>query len=778
MALNTRIILSAQDRGVSKAFSKVAKNSTKTQKKIFGVNAALKQTDNRLTGLSGKFKLLAGAGGIAALTAAMAGLAKQSIAVKIDFDRIDNTLLAVTGSSKAAKEEFGFLEREAERLGLQLRPLAQTYSRLTASTRLIGISTNENREIFTAFSEALTAFGADNQTSIRVFAAIEQIANKGVVSMEELRQQLGEALPGALNLAARSMNLTVSEFSKLVAQGKVASKDFLLPFARTVREELGKGAVTGAKLLNAEMNRLTNATDKLFRAFAEGTDGNGGFAVGFTEAIKSFREAVGDKSALQSAADFGKALGEGVAFAAKAVVSLAKALQSVVDLLPELKVLAGLFAAGKLAKLFKGRSQGGSALVESALGGGISPTFGEGSLRSRASTGRGATRASFATRAFIASPERKFSNRISLDNVASGKGFSSLTKFGKKLGGVGRTLLNFGSRVAGAIGPLGLLAGGAATAARIYEEFKQVRQDRENSERKITRLGQEGDIRRLQREANQGNKEALAKLKALSITPFAVIDANKKILEDAIKQIEGKTDPIFKAFSVNPLVAQTQETLANERRLSEQAKELAKDMGSLDTGIQELAKKLLGKGLTKTEVKSALSGEASAKNREIFEKIQEKRKEVQKKTLESTIKQIKDLETENRLRDTLTKRELEFRKRYIAIFRGLVEGNATPEQAKFLAERQARAEFATQSGGFGPVGAISATDALSGGRERFASSIFGGTKENKAEKKREQQLDAVIANGKEMDEAFKKNQEALKRVANILDNKLPKFNVR
>jgi len=42
------------------------------------------------------------------------------------------------------------------------------------------------------------------------------MASKGVVSMEELRGQLGEALPGALQAAASGMGVTTVDLIKLV----------------------------------------------------------------------------------------------------------------------------------------------------------------------------------------------------------------------------------------------------------------------------------------------------------------------------------------------------------------------------------------------------------------------------------------------------------------------------------------------------------------------------------------------------------------------------------
>ena len=73
--------------------------------------------------------------------------------------------------------------------------------------------------------------------------ALEQMASKGKVSMEELRRQLGDALPGALEIAARSMGMTTAAFNDAVSKGEIMSADFLPKFSRAVREELGDHSI-------------------------------------------------------------------------------------------------------------------------------------------------------------------------------------------------------------------------------------------------------------------------------------------------------------------------------------------------------------------------------------------------------------------------------------------------------------------------------------------------------------------------------------------------------
>ena len=69
--------------------------------------------------------------------------------------------------------------------------------------------------------------------------ALGQMVSKGNVSMEELRQQLGERLPGAYSIAARAMGVTEQQLGKLLETGQVVSADLLPKFAAQLQRDMG-----------------------------------------------------------------------------------------------------------------------------------------------------------------------------------------------------------------------------------------------------------------------------------------------------------------------------------------------------------------------------------------------------------------------------------------------------------------------------------------------------------------------------------------------------------
>lgn len=162
-----------------------------------------------------------------------------------------------------SKRELAFVSEEADRLGLVFQKTAGEYATFIASATRSGLSLKQTRQIFKDISEAAVSLKLNESRVNLVFQALTQISSKGVVSMEELRRQLSDSLPGALQIGARAMGMTNQEFMKLVSTGEVLSSEFLPKFAAQVREELGGGFETASQQMQASLNRLSNAWFKL-----------------------------------------------------------------------------------------------------------------------------------------------------------------------------------------------------------------------------------------------------------------------------------------------------------------------------------------------------------------------------------------------------------------------------------------------------------------------------------------------------------------------------------
>ena len=176
-----------------------------------------------------------------------------------DLQALDNQLIASTKSAELAGEAYQFVSEEVERLGLDLKTTLDGFSKFSASALRSNLTFGQTKQIFTDVSSALISLNADSQTTLRVFRALEQISSKGVVALEEIKLQLGDALPGALSIASKALGVTQAEFLKLVSQGRIASDEFLPAFAREIRNSLGTTVEDASQQARANFNRLNNS---------------------------------------------------------------------------------------------------------------------------------------------------------------------------------------------------------------------------------------------------------------------------------------------------------------------------------------------------------------------------------------------------------------------------------------------------------------------------------------------------------------------------------------
>ena len=193
--------------------------------------------------------------------------------VGLEFDRMERSIATATGSTALAREEIAFLTAEADRIGISLLQTGKAYSQLSAAAKGTAISQSEVRDIFTAVSEASVVLGLSADDTGGAMRALTQIMSKGTVQAEELRGQLGERIPGAFQIAARSMGVTTQELNKMLEQGQVLSDDFLPAFAREVRNTFGSQVPSAVNSAQASFARFTNSADKLQQALSIGVNG-------------------------------------------------------------------------------------------------------------------------------------------------------------------------------------------------------------------------------------------------------------------------------------------------------------------------------------------------------------------------------------------------------------------------------------------------------------------------------------------------------------------------
>ncbi len=185
------------------------------------------------------------------------------------FQQFQKAIDFASGSSEKGAENMEFLRQTANSLGLDLLALVEGYKGFAASSNLAGTSMQETNRQFLAVSKAAATLGLSADRTKLILAALSQIAGKGVVSMEDLRQQIGDSLPGALGIAAKAMGMNIAQFSDFVAKGEIASNDFLPKFATELEKTFGPNASKNIDTITASQNKFNTAIDSLVLAIGE-----------------------------------------------------------------------------------------------------------------------------------------------------------------------------------------------------------------------------------------------------------------------------------------------------------------------------------------------------------------------------------------------------------------------------------------------------------------------------------------------------------------------------
>lgn len=199
----------------------------------------------------------------------VARLAKFIVQTGMAFEVFEKQLYSVTGTAKRATAEMDFLVDVAERNAIGIRGSVGPYIRLKESMSRLGLEAEDTKTLFEGVSNAAATFALSADEVNGVLVAFSQVASKGKVQAEELRNQIGERLPGAFSLAAESLGVTTQELNKMLETGQVLAKDFLPKFSELLQQEYGNNLERKTDTLAASAIRAGNAFDILAKEIFE-----------------------------------------------------------------------------------------------------------------------------------------------------------------------------------------------------------------------------------------------------------------------------------------------------------------------------------------------------------------------------------------------------------------------------------------------------------------------------------------------------------------------------
>lgn len=247
------------------------------------MTAKLKQADVNAKNLHTSVnKLKASVGGLgsglAGVFAVGAGVTagKEIIETTAAMESLQTAIKFASGNAAEFAKNQEFLRKTNKNLKLETFASAEGFKTLLGSLKGSSLTGQDARNVFDAVATAARTMGLTAEQQKGAFTALGQIISKGKVQAEELRGQLGERIPGAFAIAAKSMNMTTKQLDKALSDGKVSADDFIRNFAGTLKAEFEKGIPEATQTLSANMVDLQNKVTDLKLALGKELVGSTG----------------------------------------------------------------------------------------------------------------------------------------------------------------------------------------------------------------------------------------------------------------------------------------------------------------------------------------------------------------------------------------------------------------------------------------------------------------------------------------------------------------------
>ena len=263
----------------------------RTQFGNFGAAAAV------VSGVATAFKLLENA---------VSALLQPFVSIGTAFQSFSNAIDAIDGKGAGAKA-LEQLTSVAKETAQDVTVLTKNYTGFRAATEAAGLTAGESVKIFRQFSGALTALGQSSEQTEKALLAITQMFSKGKVQAEELRGQLGDALPGAFQFAAKSINVSTAALDGMLKAGTVLATDLVPKLGEFLQLKFGDAIAKQAQTAIGQLKVFNTDIAVLGNAVSQGN--LGGVLEGVANGLREINNALDSPALFEVAKAFGDLLG-------------------------------------------------------------------------------------------------------------------------------------------------------------------------------------------------------------------------------------------------------------------------------------------------------------------------------------------------------------------------------------------------------------------------------------------------------------------------------------
>ncbi|EEZ8393054.1 tape measure protein [Escherichia coli] len=306
------------------------------------------------SGLRGNIFLLGEIGDAArTVTDIMFGWQKPIVEAAAEMERMRVMLRGLnkekSNPGQAAADDMKYIVDMAQNAPFAMQALTDSFVKF----RSAGLDPTDGS--LKALVDSVARFGGDSELLKRAAVAVQQMSGKGVVSMEELRQQLGEAVPNAMQAMADAAGITMGELTKAVASGMVEAKQALSLMFVGLRAENENAAKDMMQTYTGALAQLQTS----FSLFADRV-GQAGYLDSLSKGMKELASIMNSAEGIS----FANSLGSGLTTAIDGVRQLAQWLAKNQELVINLgKVVAAMVAFKLMRAGIMGVVGAGSQMV-------------------------------------------------------------------------------------------------------------------------------------------------------------------------------------------------------------------------------------------------------------------------------------------------------------------------------------------------------------------------------------------------------------------------------
>lgn len=275
------------------------------------------------------------------------------------MSKMQNTRILLQGLEKdaknpqdAAEKDMNFIMGLSEKVHVSLDAVSDAFVKLKSG----GIDPTTGS--LNALVNSVAQFGGDSEILKRAAIAIQQMSGKGVISMEELRQQLGEAVPTAMQSMADTIGVSMAKLVKDVSLGTVEAKSAL--------DMLFLGMeIDSAGAADRLSHSFTGALAQMQTAFMRFSDNmaKGGYLDALSDGLKQLSTYLNTTEGQLFAYNFG----QGMTAIVKTLTEMASWIGKNIELVKTIAQIVGLGMGFKLLKTIVTGSLGTALEMFSSL---------------------------------------------------------------------------------------------------------------------------------------------------------------------------------------------------------------------------------------------------------------------------------------------------------------------------------------------------------------------------------------------------------------------------